>query len=194
MGEKAMKFIEQSLPGVILIEPDVFEDNRGFFKETYHIAKYGDGGIEHLFVQDNHSHSQKGTLRGLHYQLRHPQAKLVYVVAGEVLDVAVDIRPGSPTFGQWTGTILSEKNRHQLFIPEGFAHGFCVLSETADVIYKCTDLYTPGDDYGVIWSDPAIDIVWPIENPMLSEKDGRNPKLSEIPEDLLPIYEDAADH
>jgi len=189
-----MKFIEQSLPGVILIEPDVFEDNRGFFKETYHIAKYGDGGIEHLFVQDNHSHSQKGTLRGLHYQLRHPQAKLVYVVAGEVLDVAVDIRPGSPTFGQWTGTILSEKNRHQLFIPEGFAHGFCVLSETADVIYKCTDLYTPGDDYGVIWSDPAIDIVWPIENPMLSEKDGRNPKLSEIPEDLLPIYEDAADH
>ncbi len=130
-----MKFIEQSLPGVILIEPDVFEDNRGFFKETYHIAKYGDGGIEHLFVQDNHSHSQKGTLRGLHYQLRHPQAKVVYVVAGEVLDVAVDIRRGSPTFGQWTGTFLSEKNRHQLFIPEGFAHGFCVLSETADVIY-----------------------------------------------------------
>ena len=186
-----MKFVEKSLTGVILIELDVFEDNRGFFMETYHITKYGDGGIAHTFVQDNHSHSRKGTLRGLHYQLRRPQAKLVYVAAGEVFDVAVDIRQGSPTFGQWTGTILSGKEGRQLFIPSGFAHGFCVLSETADVIYKCTDLYAPGDDYGVIWSDPTIDIVWPIENPVLSEKDGRNPKLSEIPKELLPMYDNA---
>lgn len=183
-----MKLTEKSLPGVILIEPDVFEDNRGFFMETYNINKYEQEGINHSFVQDNHSHSQKGTLRGLHYQLRHPQAKLVFVVAGEVFDVAADIRHGSPTFGRWTGTLLSEKNKLQLFIPAGFAHGFCVLSETADVIYKCTDIYTPGDDHGVIWSDPTIDIIWPIENPILSKKDIENPKLAEIPEDLLPIY------
>ena len=188
-----MKFTEQSLPGVIVIEPEAFEDNRGFFMETYHISKYGKEGIDKPFLQDNHSHSKKGALRGLHYQLRNPQAKLVYVVTGEVFDVAVDIRWGAPTFGQWTGTLLSEKNRHQLFIPAGFAHGFCVLSETADVIYKCTAIYTPGDDHGVIWSDPTIDIKWPIKNPILSKKDMENPKLTEIPEDLLPVYNDGAE-
>ena len=184
-----LKVTEQSLPGVMLIEPAVFEDDRGFFMETYHMSKYGEAGLDQQFVQENHSHSRRYTLRGLHYQLKHPQGKLVYVIAGEILDIAVDIRRGSPTFGQWTGTLLSEKNRHQLFVPEGFAHGFCVLSENADVMYKCTDLYTPGDEYGILWSDPTIDIVWPIENPILSKKDARNPVLNDVPEGHLPLYE-----
>lgn len=183
----ALKFTEQSLPGVMLIEPAVFEDNRGFFMETYHTSKYGEAGLDQQFVQENHSHSRRHTLRGLHYQLKHPQGKLVYVISGEILDIAVDIRRDSPTFGQWTGTLLSEKNRHQLFVPEGFAHGFCVLSETAHVMYKCTDFYAPGDEYGIIWSDPTIDIVWPIENPILSEKDAKNPALRSVPETLLPV-------
>lgn len=182
------KFSEKSLPGVLLIEPMVFEDARGFFMETYHLGKYADAGVKKPFVQDNHSHSQRFTLRGLHYQLDHPQAKLVFVISGEILDIAVDIRRGSPTFGRWTGTLLSDKNRRQLFVPEGFAHGFCVLSETADVMYKCTDLYAPGDEYGIFWADPAIDIVWPIENPILSEKDAANPLLNDVPEAHLPRY------
>jgi dTDP-4-dehydrorhamnose 3,5-epimerase len=184
----AVKYSEKSLPGVLLIEPQVFKDDRGFFLETFHQEKYRELGIEHDFLQDNHSHSRKWTLRGLHYQRHHPQGKLVYVVAGKVLDVAVDIRRGSPTFGRWTGTLLSEENKRQLYIPEGFAHGFCVLSETADVMYKCTALYAPDDEFGILWSDSTIDIVWPIENPVLSEKDSRNPKLSDIPDDLLPTY------
>lgn len=184
-----LKFTEKSLPGVLLIEPMVFEDDRGFFMETYHMGKYGEAGLDQAFVQDNHSQSRRFTLRGLHYQLKHPQAKLVYVIAGEILDIAVDIRRGSPTFGRWTGTLLSDKNKRQLFIPGGFAHGFCVLSEIADVIYKCTDLYTPGDEYGILWSDPTIDIVWPIENPGLSEKDAKNPLLNDVPEEHLPLYE-----
>ena len=186
-----LKFTEKSLPGVLLIEPMVFEDDRGFFMETYHSGKYGEAGIDQAFVQDNHSHSRRFTLRGLHYQLNHPQAKLVYVITGEILDIAVDIRRGSPTFGRWTGTLLSAKNRRQLFIPAGFAHGFCVLSETADVIYKCTDLYAPGDEYGILWSDPTIDVVWPIENPFLSEKDKKNPRLEDVPEENLPVYTSA---
>ena len=186
-----LKFTEKSLPGVLLIEPMVFEDDRGFFMETYHRGKYGEAGIDQAFVQDNHSHSRRFTLRGLHYQLNHPQAKLVYVITGEILDIAVDIRRGSPTFGRWTGTLLSAKNRRQLFIPAGFAHGFCVLSETADVIYKCTDLYAPGDEYGILWSDPTIDVVWPIENPFLSEKDKKNPRLEDVPEENLPVYTSA---
>jgi dTDP-4-dehydrorhamnose 3,5-epimerase len=186
-----LKFTEKSLPGVLLIEPMVFEDDRGFFMETYHGRKYGEAGIDQAFVQDNHSHSRRFTLRGLHYQLNHPQAKLVYVITGEILDIAVDIRRGSPTFGRWTGTLLSAKNRRQLFIPAGFAHGFCVLSETADVIYKCTDLYAPGDEYGILWSDPTIDVVWPIENPFLSEKDKKNPRLEDVPEENLPVYTSA---
>lgn len=189
-----LKFTEKSLPGVLLIEPMVFEDDRGFFMETYHGGKYGEAGMDQDFVQDNHSHSRRFTLRGLHYQLNHPQAKLVYVITGEILDIAVDIRRGSPTFGRWTGTLLSEKNKRQLFVPAGFAHGFCVLSETADVIYKCTDLFTPGDEFGILWSDPTIDVVWPIENPTLSEKDAENPKLKDVPEENLPVYKEPDPH
>jgi len=184
-----LKFTEKSIPDVILIEPMAFEDDRGFFMETFHSEKYAEIGISQPFLQDNHSHSRRGTLRGLHYQLKNPQGKLVYVVKGEIFDVAVDIRRGSPSFGRWTGDLLSEKNKRQLYIPEGFAHGFCVLSKTADVIYKCTDLYTPGDEYGVFWADDSIDIVWPMENPILSEKDLKNPMLADIEDVCLPPYE-----
>jgi dTDP-4-dehydrorhamnose 3,5-epimerase len=183
-----LKFINKPLPGVLLIEPMVFSDERGFFMETYHAKKYAEAGIPGPFVQDNHSNSQRGTLRGLHYQLKNPQGKLVYAVKGEILDVAVDIRKGSPHFRRWTGNLLSEQNKRQLYIPEGFAHGFCVLSETADVIYKCTDFYAPGDEYGIFWADESIDIVWPIEAPILSEKDKKNPKLDDIPDEHLPPY------
>ena len=183
-----VKFTEKSLPGVFTIEPTVFKDDRGFFMETYHREKYAEIGVDQTFVQDNRSRSTRRTLRGLHYQLHHPQGKLVYVTSGKILDVAADIRRGSPTFGRWTGTILSEENNRQLFIPEGFAHGFCVLSETADVVYKCSELYDPDDEHGILWSDPTIDIVWPIENPILSEKDSQSPLLAEMPEELLPVY------
>ncbi len=183
-----LKFTEKSLPEVLLVEPRVFEDDRGFFMETFHAEKYIEMGISRPFVQDNHSHSRCGTLRGLHYQLKNPQGKLVYVVKGEIFDVAVDIRRGSPGFGRWTGDILSDKNNRQLYIPEGFAHGFCVLSETADVIYKCTDLYAPGDEYGVFWADETVDIVWPMENPILSAKDLKNPMLMDIEEAYLPLW------
>ncbi len=183
-----MKFIETALPGVILIEPDVFRDDRGFFTETFHQRKYADGGIARAFVQDNHSHSKRGTLRGLHYQFRHPQAKLVHVITGEIFDVAVDIRHGSPTFGKWVGSLLSGDNKRQIFIPEGFAHGFCVMSETADVLYKCSDLYAPDDDRGLFWADPTIGIDWPVQTPFLSKKDSQNPKLAHIPEGDFPMY------
>lgn len=183
-----VRFIETSLPGVILIEPQVFEDDRGFFLETFHGEKYSEKDIGRTFVQDNHSHSQRGTLRGLHYQLEHAQGKLVYVVTGEIFDVVVDIRRGSPTFGQWVGVHLSVTNKQQIYVPEGFAHGFCVLSGIADVIYKCTDFYYPEDEGGVYWADPAIGIDWPVKNPILSAKDGRNPKLSEVPDGRLPTY------
>ena len=139
-------------------------------------------------MQDNHSHSQQNALRGLHYQLDNPQDKLIYVVTGEIFDVAVDIRKGSPTFGKWFGTRLSDRNKHQLFVPKGFAHGFCVLSETADVCYKCSGLYDPEDDYGIHWSDPTIGIDWPVTNPILSPKDKKNLSLSDIPDDRLPRY------
>ena len=182
------KFIKTSLPDVFLIEPLVFPDNRGFFMETYNRSIYGKEGIDATFVQDNYSHSKKGTLRGLHYQLKNAQAKLVFVITGEIFDVAVDIRKNSPTFGEWTGEYLSSENRRQIFIPEGFAHGFCVVSEEADVIYKCTDFYTPGDDYGIHWADPEIKIPWPLNEVVLSEKDERNPCLSAVAEDLLPEY------
>ena len=188
MATMTLKFSGQSLPGVLLIEPMVFEDARGFFMETYHMGKYGKAGLDRPFVQDNLSHSRQFTLRGLHYQLNHPQGKLIYVVSGEILDVAVDIRQGSPTFGQWTGIRLSSENRRQLYVPEGFAHGFCVLSETADVMYKCTDLYAPGDEHGILWSEPSLAIEWSVENPILSEKDAGNPPLKDVPADLLPVY------
>jgi len=185
-----MKVLNTSLPGVLIIEPDVFKDNRGFFMETYHQRRYIEAGIDGMFVQDNLSHSVHGILRGLHYQLRHPQAKLVQVIEGAIFDVTVDIRQGSPSFGQWTGVHISEENRRQTFIPEGFAHGFCVLSETADVMYKCTDLYVSDDEGGILWSDPGLAIDWPIADPLLSEKDSRYPCLSDIRSERLPAYED----
>jgi len=190
----AIKFNTTSLPGVILIEPQVFEDPRGFFMETFHKKKYAVEGIDRVFVQDNHSHSKRGTIRGLHYQLGHAQGKLIYVVAGEVFDVAVDIRCGAPTFGKWSGTYISAENKRQLYIPEGFAHGFSVLSETADVIYKCTDFYTPGDEYGIFWADPTIDIDWKIESPVLSKRDSQNPELSQVAAELLPVYKSISGH
>lgn len=181
-----MRFTSGSLPGLVFLEPEVFEDSRGFFLEIYHSAKYRDAGIDCIFIQDNHSHSRRGCLRGLHYQLRHPQGKLVYAAAGDIFDVAVDIRRGSPTFGKWEGIYLSSANGRQVFIPEGFAHGFCVLSETADVIYKCSDFYAPEDEYGILWSDPAIGINWPILEPLLSKKDSGYPRLQDIPAVSLP--------
>lgn len=183
-----LKFTATSLSEVILIEPEVFQDPRGFFMETYHQEKYAVNGIDRTFVQDNHSHSKRGSLRGLHYQLRHPQGKLIYVASGEIFDVAVDIRRGSPFFGKWSGINISAENKRLLYIPEGFAHGFSVLSETADVIYKCTDFYNPDDEYGIFWADPTINIDWKIERPVLSKKDEQNPRLKDIPEALLPEY------
>ena len=184
----ALNIKSLDLEGVYVIEPECFEDLRGFFMETFHREKYKAGGIDRMFIQDNHSHSRKGVLRGLHYQLKQPQGKLIYTVTGAIYDVAVDIRRGSPTFGRWTCAELSAENRRQIYIPEGFAHGFVVLSEYADVIYKCTDLYAPGDEYGILWSDPEIGITWPVEDPVLSPKDLENPALREITENHLPEY------
>ena len=184
-----MKFIETKLKGVVLVEPDVFEDPRGYFLETYHAGKYAEGGIHGPFVQDNCSHSVRGTLRGLHYQLQHAQGKLVTALAGRVFDVAVDIRKGSPTFGQWVGVELSGDNKRQLYMPPGFAHGFCVLSDTADVLYKCTDLHSPKDERGIIWNDPTLGIMWPVADPVLSKKDGAYQRLSEMA-GALPVYKE----
>ena len=174
-------------PEVVLIEPDVFRDTRGYFMETFHAGKFRTLGLPETFVQDNHSRSTRGVLRGLHYQLQHPQGKLVRVVSGEVLDVAVDIRRGSPFFGRWIGVTLSEDNQKQMYIPPGFAHGFCVLTEQADVLYKCTDFYTPGDDYGIAWDDPDIGIEWPRLDHVLSGKDRCHPRLKDGG-DRLPLY------
>jgi len=185
----SFKISPTKIPEVLVVESKVFGDSRGFFLETYHSKKYAESGLEKTFVQDNHSRSSKGTLRGLHYQLNTPQAKLVYAATGEILDVAVDIRNGSPTFGEWVGIILSEENRFQLYVPEGFAHGFCLLSQTADVIYKCSDFYSPEDDRGVNWSDKSININWPVKSPLVSDKDKNLPLLKDIPEPLLPTYQ-----
>lgn len=182
----AVTLQELSIPRVLLVQPPCFEDHRGFFMETWHQEAYRQAGIDKPFVQDNRSHSKKGVLRGLHYQLAHPQGKLIYAVTGAIFDVAVDIRPGSPTFGQWTGAELSAENRCQLYVPEGFAHGFVVISEFADVIYKCTDFYAPGDEYGILWSDPDIRIEWPVASPILSGKDRENPLLGQVPKEHLP--------
>lgn len=170
-----MNIITTQLEGVIIIEPEVVRDNRGFFMETYSLDRYKEAGIAGNFVQDNLSYSLKGTLRGLHFQIKRPQAKLVQVVTGEIFDVAVDIRPGSSTFGKWTGVYLSGKNKRQLFIPEGFAHGFCVISEAAHFLYKCSDFYFQHDEGGIIWSDPDIGIDWPVKDPIISEKDKQLP-------------------
>jgi len=177
------------IPGVFVLTPRVFGDSRGFFLETYQRLRYGDAGVDVEFVQDNHSRSSRGVLRGLHYQLRNPQAKLIYVARGEVLDVAVDIRRGSPTFGRCVTCHLSDNNHRQIYVPTGFAHGFCVLSEQADVIYKCTDFYAPDDEYGVLWSDPALAISWPTQiEPMLSAKDAALRPLRDIPPEHLPLF------
>ncbi len=182
-------FEETPLAGVKLIHPAVFEDPRGFFMETFHQGTYAGAGIDGPFVQDNYSHSCRGTLRGLHYQRKNAQDKLVFVVTGEIFDVAVDIRRGSPTFGRWFGARLSEENRTQIYVPKGFAHGFCVLSKTADVMYKCTDVYAPGDEYGILWSDPAIGIDWPCAEPILSDKDQLHPRLADAPDHALFDYQ-----
>ncbi len=181
-----MQIYPTELKGPLIIELSVYEDQRGFFTESYHERKSLPPEIKKPFVQDNHSRSIKNVLRGLHYQLHYSQAKLVYVVRGEIFDVAVDIRQNSVTFGKWTGLYLSEKNHRQLFIPEGFAHGFCVLSEEADVIYKCTNFYTSGDEHGIRWDDPQIGIDWPIKSPVLSPKDAVYPFLSQKPKKFLP--------
>ena len=182
----SLKAIATDIPDVLIIEPLVFGDHRGFFMEMYHAEKYAALGMEKPFVQDNRSHSGKGILRGLHYQIESPQCKLVSVLDGEIYDVAVDIRKDSPTFGKWVGVYLSGENKRQLYIPEGFAHGFYVVSETADVLYKCTDLYNPAGERGVLWSDPAIGIEWPVEDqPALSEKDTVYPLLADVPENDL---------
>jgi len=175
-----VKFLPTDLPGVTLIEPDVFKDARGFFLETYHERKYAEGGIPGPFVQDNHSYSGRGTLRGLHAQLLRPQGKLVRAVEGEMFDVAVDIRRGSPAFGRWVGAVLSGENFRQLWIPPGFAHGFCVLSPWVHVEYKCTGFYDPADEISIAWDDPQIGIDWPVVAPTLSAKDKSAPRLADL--------------
>jgi len=187
----AMKFniTKTELAGVLVVEPAVYGDSRGFFLETFNQKRYAEAGLDRQFVQDNHSRSGRGVLRGLHYQLNHPQGKLVMAIKGEIFDVAVDVRRGSPTFGKWVGVNLSEENHKQIFVPEGFAHGFCVISETADVVYKCTDVFIPDDSHGILWSDETIGIDWPTDEPSLSEKDAENPRLAEVDSDLLPVYE-----
>jgi dTDP-4-dehydrorhamnose 3,5-epimerase len=183
-----MEIGQTSIPEVIVLAPPVFTDSRGYFLETYQQQKYAELGIPKPFVQDNQSHSTKHVLRGLHFQLRHPQGKLVRVTQGTVFDVAVDIRRNSPTFGKWHGEILSAENRKQMYIPENFAHGFCVLSDSAEFLYKCTDFYIPGDEAGLIWNDPQIGIGWPIQEPILSAKDAVLPGWADVL-DLLPTGE-----
>jgi dTDP-4-dehydrorhamnose 3,5-epimerase len=173
-----MKFVETALPGVILIEPDVFRDARGFFLETFQAQRYRQNGVPYDFVQDNHSRSVRGTLRGLHAQHKRPQGKLVRVLRGEIFDVAVDIRPGSPSFGQHVSARLSDENFRQLFVPPGYAHGFCVVSEIAEVEYKCTDYYDRADEIGARWDTAGIE--WPVREPLLSAKDAALPSLTDL--------------
>jgi len=173
-----MQFTMCPLPGVVVIEPDVYRDPRGFFLETYHAEKYRANGVPLAFVQDNHSLSVRGTLRGLHLQLRKPQGKLVRVIQGEIWDVAVDVRPESPSFKQWCGVVLSAENFKQMYIPPGYAHGFCVVSETAQVEYKCTEFYDPGDERGIAYDDPELAVEWPVSDPLLSKRDLANPTLA----------------
>jgi len=181
-----VKVTPTQLPGVLLVEPKVFRDARGFFLETFHVERYAAAGIPGPFVQDNLSRSGKGTLRGLHFQEPQAQGKLVQVLRGAVFDVAVDVRKGSPHFGRWVGVELNDENRHQLWIPSGFAHGFCVLSDSADFFYKCTALFAPEAERAIRWDDPALGIRWPVEAPRLSTKDAAAPRLSEAL--VLPDY------
>ena len=177
------------IPEVLLVEPAIFGDSRGYFFESWHAHKYAQRGLAAQFVQDNQSRSSQGVLRGLHYQLQQPQGKLVSVLAGSVFDVAVDIRRGSPTFGQWVGVELSADNHKQLYVPPGFAHGFCVLSSSADFYYKCTDYYAPQYEHGILWNDRDIGIDWPGDDFAVSDKDSNNLSLAQL-HDKLPIYQD----
>jgi dTDP-4-dehydrorhamnose 3,5-epimerase len=188
-----MRRIETSLPEVFLIEPAMFGDEASFSLESYHAEKFAALGVETRFVQDNHSHSERGVLRGLHYQLQYPQAKLCRVVQGAVLDVVVDIRRGSPRFGQWTSAILSKANNRQIYVPRGFAHGFLVVSQSADFLYQCDEFYHLEDEHGIAWNDPRIEIDWALQShgikePTLSKKDSHNRLLSDLSDQSLPLY------
>ena len=187
-NENSFRVLATELPGVCMIQPTVFGDKRGFFLETYHQAKFAQIGIVDSFVQDNHSRSARGVLRGFHYQLKHPQAKLCRVVEGRVLDVAVDIRLGSPHFGKWTSVVLSAEDQNQIYIPEGFAHGFLVLSDTAQFLYKCSSFYDPSDEHGVLWNDPDLSINWGLTDPLVSKKDQQHSFLASISPQFLPQY------
>ena len=182
-----MQKIATSLPEVWELRPHIFRDARGFFIESYNRARFAAAGITDVFVQDNHSCSVKGTLRGLHYQLHHAQSKLCRVVEGEALDVAVDIRAGSPTFGKWASVVLSAAAQNQIYIPRGFAHGFLVLTERVQFLYKCSDFYDAADEHTILWSDPQIGIAWDIAAPLVSERDARALTLAELPRELLPV-------
>jgi dTDP-4-dehydrorhamnose 3,5-epimerase len=182
-----MRVVHTALPGVVLIEPVVHRDGRGFFVETYHAERYCAAGIDLPFVQDNHSKSRYGTVRGLHIQVRRPQGKLLRVLEGAIYDVAVDVRRGSPTFGQWVAVTLTAETFLQYYVPPGFAHGFCVTSEVAQIEYKCTDIYDPTAEIGIAWNDPTLNIPWPIAEPFLSPRDQTNPTLAAAA-DRLPSY------
>lgn len=183
-----MKTIETGIPGLLVFEPRIFGDDRGYFVETWNKARYAEAGLSEDFCQDNMSFSRRGILRGLHIQNPNAQGKLVSVAQGEVYDVAVDLRKSSPTFGQWYGIHLTSEKKNQLFIPKGFAHGFCVLSETALFTYKCTDFYNPRSEYTLMWNDPDVDIPWPIQNPELSPKDTTGYLLKDLPDEALISY------
>jgi dTDP-4-dehydrorhamnose 3,5-epimerase len=179
-----VRVLPTAIPGVLIVEPAVHGDGRGFFLETYHAERYREHGIAGPFVQDNHTRSRAGTLRGLHLQLRRPQGKLIRVIEGEIFDVAVDVRRGSPTFGRWVGIALTADNFKQVYVPAGFAHGFAVVSPTAQVEYKCTDLYDPESELGIAWNDPALGIAWPVADPILSARDARHPALADVLDQL----------
>jgi len=183
-----VRVVPTAVPGVLIVEPDVHDDGRGFFIETYHAERYREHGIDGPFVQDNHSRSVAGTIRGLHLQIRRPQGKLVRVIEGEVYDVSVDVRRGSPTFGRWVAVTLTADNFKQCYVPPGFAHGFCVVSPIAQVEYKCTDFYDPMDEVGIAWNDPGLAISWPVREPLLSARDTRHPSLADLT-DKLPTWQ-----
>jgi len=183
-----LEVVPTKLEGVLIVEPEVFGDARGYFMESYHAARYAEAGIASTFVQDNLSRSSKGVLRGLHFQHPHPQAKLVSVMHGAAFDVAVDIRAGSPTFGQWMGVKLSRESNRQLYLPEGIAHGFCALQDDTLIVYKCSDYYHPEYEWSVLWNDPHIGIDWPIASPKVSSKDRQGKLLKDFPPEQLPKY------
>ena len=183
-----MPKIDTQLPGVWELRPKVYRDSRGYFLESYRSDRYAELGIHDVFVQDNHSVSASGTLRGLHYQLEHPQAKLCRVVEGSAFDVVVDIRRGSPDFGKWTSVVLSADLGNQLYVPVGFAHGFLALSEPTQFLYKCSDYYYPGDEHGIFWNDPDLAIAWNVKDPLVSDRDAQHPVLQALPPEFLPLF------